>query len=144
MIYLILILSFWLDHVFLNFISNNSILFPLFTLMSIIIVYSFFKRHKYSNYLIMCAGLGVLYDVVYSNTLFLNLGLFMLMGILVKLFFKSFAFNLINCVVVGFSLICFYRLLSYMMLVLSGYLHWSFSLLLKGIFSSLIANIYYI
>ena len=90
MIYLILILSFWLDHVFLNFISNNSILFPLFTLMSIIIVYSFFKRHKYSNYLIMCAGLGVLYDVVYSNTLFLNLGLFMLMGILVKLFFKSF------------------------------------------------------
>lgn len=144
MIYLVLILSFWLDYIFLNVVSNNSIIFPLFTLMSVIIIYSFFKRHKYNKYLTICAGLGILYDVVYADALFLNLGLFLFLGILVKLFFKSFSYNLINSIVIGFLVICFYRLLSYIVLVTSGYLYWSFGLLLKGIYSSLIINLIYI
>jgi len=144
MMYIILIVSVLLDQVFLSLIQNHSVLFPLFTLMSLIVIYPFFRKSQYHAYLSIALFLGGVYDIVYMNTLFLNLGLFLLVGILIKFFFKVFSINLINNTIVGIIIILLYRSVTYFILLCSGYLNWSFSLFIKGIYSSLIVNLMYV
>ena len=89
MIYTILIISFLLDFFLLSTIDSNSILFPLCSLMSLIIIYPFFKRRDYNKFLIICVILGVLYDVVLTGTPLLNVGIFLLTGIIIKIVFRG-------------------------------------------------------
>lgn len=86
MIYLILILSFYLEGL-LNILLDVSFLIPLFSLMSIIVIYSYLKDED-KKYFIICLSVGLLYDVVYTNTLFLNASLFLLIGYITTRLYK--------------------------------------------------------
>ena len=143
MIYIILIISFLLDGLFLSNIGSNSILFPLCTLMSLIIVYPFFKKYEYDKFLIICASLGILYDLVYTNYIFLNIGLFILIGLVITMIFKFFPNSLISNILSSIIIILIYRIINYIVLLLSGYLSFSLLELVKGIYSSLIVNLSY-
>lgn len=144
MIYIVLFVSFLLDQFFLSIINQNSILFPLCSLMSLIIIYPFFKKTEYNKFLIICGFLGVLYDVVYTGTPLLNIGLFLLTGIIIKLIFSIFSNNLISNLLTGLLIIFIYRTVNYLILLLSGYLNFSPLELLQGLYSSLIVNLIYI
>ena len=71
MIYIILILSFLLDGILFSLFSFNTPISPLFSLLSILIIYPYCDTNK-KSYFICPALLGVLYDIAYSNSLFLN------------------------------------------------------------------------
>lgn len=144
MIYIVLIISFLFEGFISTLLHPNSLLFPLFSLMSIIVIYPFFKKDEYSKYLVICAFLGLLYDIVYTNTFLLNMGLFLLFGIITKFIFEVFSSNLISTTLTGLLFIFLYRIITYLILIISGYLQFSFFDLLKGIYSSLIINIIYI
>lgn len=144
MIYLILIITFLLDGFILSVIGPNSLLFPLCLLMSLIIIYPLFKKDEYNKYLFLCAFLGFLYDLVYTGIPLLNIGIFLLAGIILKVIFTLFSNNIISNILTGLLLIFIYRIISYLILVLSGYLNFSFLELLKGLYSSVVVNIIYI
>jgi len=114
MIYIILFVSLLLDYVFLSLISNNSLLFPLFTLVSLILIYPLFKEHQFNRYLIISFCLGIVYDVVYMNTIFLNIGSFLLFPYLIKYFFKNFSVNIINNILITILLIIIYRTITFL------------------------------
>ena len=144
MIYIILLMSCLLDCLFLSLIKINSIFFPLFLLMALIIIYPFFKKKQFNHFLVICSILGMVYDIVFTNTFLLNVGIFLIGGLTIKLVFKTFPYNLLSCLIIGFLTITFYRTINYIVLVLANYVDFSFITLLRGISSSLLANIGYI
>lgn len=144
MIYLLMCISFLLDGFISTLISPNSVLFPLFSLVILIIIYPFFNKDNRNYFFISCALVGFFYDAVYTNTFLLNLGLFLLLGIIISLVFRFFSSNLVSTIFTGIFVIFIYRIITYLILVISGYLRFSFMSLIKGIYSSLIINIVYI
>jgi len=70
---LLIFLSFLLEGFFTNLVSLNSIFIPLFTLTSLIMLYPFFDINNNSHkYIIVAIVFGLLYDIVYTNSSFIN------------------------------------------------------------------------
>ena len=144
MIYLILLISFFLDGI-VSFIFNNNILFnPLFSLMSLIIVFKYYKKREDLKYLITIFMVGLLVDIVYADTLFLNAGIYLIIGIIVIKYYKFFTYNLLNSIILGFIIISLYRLLSFLVLSNMGVISVDFYKLIESIYSSLFLNLIYI
>lgn len=144
MIYIVVIISFLLDSFVSLLINSNSLLMPVFSLLSLVIIYPYIKKEDYLKYFITCAVTGILYDIIYTNTLFLNLGLFILLGLCVKLIFNIFSNNLLSNALTSIVIIILYRMSTYFILIIGGYLDYSFLKLLESIYSSIIVNLIYI
>lgn len=144
MTYLILLISFFIDGM-ISFVFNNNILFnPLFSLMSLIIVFRYYKRRDDLKYLITISLFGLLVDIVYTDTLFLNTGIYLIIGIIIVKYYKFFTYNLLNSIILGLIVVCIYRLLNFLVLSNAGIISFDFNKLLKSIYSSFILNLIYI
>lgn len=87
---IIVFLSFVLDGILSNFlpymIDDLSLFTPLLTIVSIFLVYPFYY-HKEKNYYILSFIVGILYDLFYTNLLFFNGFMFLIIAyITVKLY----------------------------------------------------------
>ena len=144
MIYLILLISFFLDGI-VSFVFNNNILFnSLFSLMSLIIAFKYYKRREDLKYLINVSIVGLLMDIIYTDTLFLNAGIYLIVGIVVIKYYKFFTYNLLNSVILSFIVIILYRLLNFLVLSNIGEISVDFYKLIESIYSSLLLNLIYI
>lgn len=144
MIYLILLISFFLDGI-ISFVFNNNILFnSLFSLMSLIVVFRYYKRREDIKYLITISLFGLLVDIIYTDTLFLNAGIYLIIGVVIVKYYKFFTYNLLNSMVLSFIIISLYRLLSFLVLSNAGIVSINFYKLLESIYSSLFLNLIYI
>ena len=142
MIYIIIILSFIFESIFTNIVSINSNLIPLFTIISLSLLYPYFKKNTI-NYLIVCGITGLFYDLIFTNTPFINTVSFMLISFLVMLNYRLFKYNILSSSIFNIILIIVYRLISYILLVLVGYINFKFNTLFDGISTSIIINIIY-
>lgn len=139
---LIIVLSLLLDNTISLFINQSSIFFPLFTLLSLIIIFSY-KLKEY-HFFILSSVIGLIYDAIFTDTLFLNASLFLLSSLGIYLIFKKIHYNLLSIVIVSLLLIVFYRIITYFLFLLSFGISFDIFILLKGIYSSIIINIVYI
>ena len=138
----IIFLSFILDNVISLFINKNSIFFPLFTLLSLIIIFSYnLKDYKY---FLLSSVVGLIYDVMFTETLFLNSSIFLLFSLGIYLIFTKINYNLINIIFVSLLLIVSYRVITYCLFLLDFSVPFNVILLLRGIYSSIIINIGYV
>lgn len=135
---MILIISFLLDGIISN-MYNNSYFIPLFSLMSLLLILN--KNDNYYGYAIL---LGLLYDISYTDTLFLNCLIFLLITYLIKKIEYYLSYNIFNQILISILIILIYRILTYFILTIIGYL--SFDLLNLGItiIKSLPLNIFYV
>ena len=141
-VYLILILGFLLEGILSNFILLSTHSFNLlFSLISIVLVYPFFKDNK--KYYISCLIYGFVYDIVYTNTLFFHGWLFLCIGLFVRYSYQLFFSNILNVIVIVFLSILLYRFISYGLLCFTNYYDFSLLVLLKSITSSLFFNMFY-
>lgn len=142
-IYLIIFISFYLDGIVSNFISiNTDLLNPLLTLVTLIIIYPYFYNNEKKYYLI-CFLVGILYDIIYTNTLGLNAIIFLIIGFFVKKINIFISNNFINVSFISLIIIILYRVISFFILILIGYINLDFNKLLHSITSSLLLNIIY-
>ena len=88
---IIVIISLFLDGILSNYlpylVNNLSLFTPLFTLVSIFIIYPFFKK-KEKKYLISVFIIGIIYDLFYTNLLFFNAVLFFIIGLITIRYIK--------------------------------------------------------
>jgi len=138
---IILIISFLLDILVSKFITYNSLLYPLFSILSLIFIYPNF--HKTNHYYIYSFILGFLYDIL-IDTIFLNAFIFLLLSYLLKLIFKKIPYNYLSVLLISIFTIIYYRLIIYSILIFINYLKFDIFILLKSISSSLLLNIIYI
>lgn len=89
---IIIILSLILDGLLSNFLSfmvgDLSYFTPLFTVMTVLIIYPFFKKKEKKNYFLALAITGIIYDLLYTNLLFYHSTIFILLGLLTILLHK--------------------------------------------------------
>lgn len=139
----VLIFSFFLESIVSNFIPLDTNFFvPLFSLISLIIIYPYFNGEK-MNYLKVCAGIGLLYDVVFTDTLMMNLVFFILLGLFICFMNQLFSNNVFSVILISAIIIFFYRVMGYGILCLSGLFVFHMERLWESIFSSLLLNLIY-
>ena len=144
MIYLILVISFLLDNLISFFLNTNLLFNPLLSLVSLIIIFRYYHRKDENKYLITSFVLGLVYDIVCTDTIFLNAGIYLLLSLFIIKFYKIFSYNLLNSAILLIIVIIIYRSITF--LVLSNFNFISFNLyhLLQSISSSLILNLLYL
>lgn len=133
------IISFILDSIG----SNLKIGLPLFTVISLIISYPYFKKET-PNFIRLCGVVGLLYDVVYTDTFFLNMVVFLLIGLIIIYINERMVNNLINVLITTLIVIISYRFFTYIILLLTGYLKITSGLLVVSVQNSLLINLIYI
>lgn len=90
------------------YIKRETILLPLFTLVSII----FIKRDE--KYLIKCVIIGFIYDLLFTDYYIVNMILFLLIGFFINMFYKKIKFNYINNIFVTIFVITIYQILLFL------------------------------
>lgn len=144
LVIVIIFLSFCIDGLFSNLVFYSDYFYPLFSLLSLVIVYPYYKKRDFLKYLFSSICIGLLYDLVYTNTLFLNMILFSLVPIFVSYFYNLLKVNFSSSLCISFFLIIFYRVLTYLILLLVGYVYFDINNLLSSIYHSLVINFVYI
>ena len=142
MIIFISIISFFLDGILSHYILPNSLFLPLFTVVALVLIYPYFNNNNY-RYFKYIALLGLLYDITYLDTLFLNFFIFMIIGFVVGLFNYLLSNNAYINVLITVTVIILYRVINYLFAVLFKNLSFSLFDLFKNIYSSLLLNIIY-
>lgn len=137
-----ILISFILDGVLSLLMNQDSIYISLLSIMALIVVYPYIKDKQ--RIVIMGGIVGLLYDVVYTQTLFLNTILFCFLALVVLLFYKYIPINIVNSYVLAILLILLFRILSYLALIFYYELSFNWEVLFKSIYSSLITNLLYL
>ena len=142
MIWIVLIFSFLLEAAFTNIVSINSFLIPLFTLTSLTLIYPYLKRKK-ENYLIICLILGLFYDIVFADSIFVNTISFGIIGGLVILCYNYVKYNIYTSNIINIIILISYRIISYIILLSINYTSFNSKIFFEGIYKSLLINVVY-
>lgn len=144
---IIISISFLLDSFISMYIpitvSNYNVLVPMFTTISLIIIYPYFNNNN-KNYLITCLIFGLLYDITYTNTFGLNLALYLSLGYIIIFLDSALSNNLFSIIVKALIVIIIYDLISYVILILLNYIDYSLLTLIIKIGKSIILNTTYL
>ena len=99
----------------------------IYSLISLIIIYNYFQSHK--NYLIILLILGVLFDVVYTNTFLVNVIIFIIIYLLLQKLDYIIPNNLFTINIKALLSIYSYHIITYIILLIANYNSYSFKVL---------------
>lgn len=143
----ILILSLLLDGlltIFLPYMQNDLSLFtPLFTMISIFIIFPFYRK-KEKKYFITIFILGIIYDLFYTNLLFFNSVLFIIIGIVTLYIYKNFEITPFKLILYTIIIVAIYESTTGLILFLYNIVPVTIEKIIYKIIHSLILNIIYI
>lgn len=109
---IIIIISIILDGLLTNYLpySVNDLSFftPLLTVVSIFIIYPL-NRKKETKFFILIFIIGIIYDLLYTNLLFLNGLLFVLIALISKVIYKNFETSYFKLIIYTILLIIIYE-----------------------------------
>lgn len=143
---IIMLTSLLLDGIISNYlpylVNDLSILTPLFTLTSIVIIFPFYKK-KYSEYFIVSIVSGLLYDLMYTNLFLTNASLFLMISLVVKYIYKNFNLNNLKILFYITLVICLYETSLAISFLVFNVVPITFNSLLYKIINSLFLNLLY-
>ena len=143
---IIIIISFILDGILTNFlpymINDLSLFTPLLTIISIFFIYPFYKK-KEKNYYITILILGLFYDLFYTNLLFFNAIVFLLIGLISVYIQKNFELNCLKLIIYIILIITIYELTTAIILTMFNLVPITISKIIYKISHSLLLNIIY-
>ena len=141
---IIVVISFFLDGILSNFLpymmGDLSLFTPYFTLISLVIIYPFFKK-KDKDYYILVGITGFLYDLFYTNLLFTHAIFFLLIGLIVSFIYKKMELNLLTNLFLTILVIVIYQTIFSLSLFIFNVVPVSIESTLYLIYNSLILNI---
>lgn len=140
-IFIVSVFSFILEYV-INGFFHGSIFSGLIIFSSLILLEPYFRKDR-DSYFIYCFIIGFLFDLVYTGTYFLSSGLFLVIGLCVRYINRITPNNLIVSILELVFMIILYRFISFMFMVVNGFVVMNFNILFRSIYSSLIVNVIY-
>ena len=143
---IIIIVSLLFDGILSNYLpylyTNLSIFTPLLTLISIFMIYPFFRK-KEKNYFIIIFIVGIIYDLLYTNLLFFNGVLFVIIGLLIRYIYKTYEITPLRLILYLIILIISYETLTGLILLIYNVVPVTFYKVFYKIINSLLLNIIY-
>ena len=107
---ILVIISLIFENIINMIFSNNSYILSLFTILSLIFIYPYYKNSK-KDYLLFSMIVGFIYDVINTNFYILNPLIFVLISYFIYMFFRKFKYKLLNVILVSIFVILFYQFL---------------------------------
>ena len=139
-------ISMFLDSLFSNYIPissiNNIYLVPMFSIVSLIIIYPYFEEKM--DFIKICLLFGFIYDILFTNTLGLNITLFFTIGYVITFLDDILSNTLFSIIIKMLVIILVYDGLSYFILLLLNYMNYDFNVLLLKYAKSILLNSIYI
>lgn len=137
-----LILDGILSNIFPYTVNNLSLFTPLLTLISIYLIYPFYKK-KENKYILTIFLTGIIYDLLYTNLIFYSAIIFTIIGIISKYIYKHYEINYLNIIIQIILIVTIYELLNALIIILFNLVPMSISRLFYKITHSLLLNIIY-
>lgn len=137
-----LILDGILSNIFPYTVNNLSLFTPLLTLISIYLIYPFYKK-KENKYILTIFLTGIIYDLLYTNLIFYNAITFTIIGIISKYIYKHYEINYLNIIIQIILIVTIYESLNALIIIIFNLVPMSISRLFYKITHSLLLNIIY-
>ena len=137
----ILLISFMLEGICSNLLSTT-IFLPLFSIISLVIVYPYFKDNK-NKFFVYAASLGLLYDIVYTNCPFVNTFSFFITALMIYLIYEYITVSKFNVTIINVITILFHQTVSYIILCLFSNTIFNEGTFFTILYSSVLANVIY-
>ena len=143
---IIIVISLILDGVLSNclpfMVDNLSLLTPLFTLVTVSLLYPYYrKKEKY--FFIMIFITGIVYDLFYTNLLFFNGLLFLLIAYISKIIYRNYEMNYFKLIVYIILVITIYESVTGIILFIFNLVPITLNRVFYKITHSLVLNIIY-
>ncbi len=138
----LLVISFIMEGLFSTIVPMDSLFCPLFTIVCLISIYPYFKKYD-QNYWKTCIVVGFCYDIIYTNTVLVYAGLFLAIGYFASILYRFFPHRVWNHMFLIFLSLTGYRVIGFLLLVITGVISFSATRLIDSIVSSLIVNLIY-
>ena len=142
---ILLIISFLFEGFISNYFSSsfNDLNFfsTLYTLITLVVIYPYFYNEK--KYYILLIIFSFLIDITYTNTLILNVVIFICISLMVKFLNFILPENILMVNIMSLSSVIMYHVLSYAILTIINYNTYPFFLLLDICINSIIMTIIY-
>lgn len=137
-----LILDIILNNFLPYMLGNLSFFTPMFTVVSLLFIYYFFRKRE-RHYYIFSFILGVVYDLIFTNLLFYNGILFLAISFIVTILYKYLDINYFNVILDVLIIIVIYELFNFIIIFIFNLAFVSFYRLFYKIIHSLVLNIIY-
>ncbi len=143
---IIIVISLYLDGfltLFLPYIEENLSLFtPMLTIVSFLLIYPLYRK-KEKKYFIVIFITGIIYDLLYTNLLFYDALVFLLIGYLIKLIYKNLDVTHIKLSLYIIFLITIYEVIFFLCILIFNLVPITISQLIYKITHSILLNILY-
>lgn len=143
---LMVTLSLFLDGILTNIfpyiVGSLSLFTPLLTIVSLILIYPFYQK-KLKNYYLIAIITGLIYDLLYTNLLFLNSILFLFLAFIIKYLYKNVETNYLNIILYTIISISIYESSQALLFIELNLTPITFTKLIYKIVHSLLLNIIY-
>ena len=141
---IIVISSIFLDGILTNYLpyspSTLSLFTPLLTVVSFILIYPFYRK-KIKNYYLISIIIGLIYDLLYTNLLFINAILFLIIAYITKIIYKNIEVNYLNIILFVKTIISLYEALNGLIIVVFNLVPITIEGIVYKITHSLLLNI---
>ena len=142
---IIIIISLLLDGLLTNFfpyVGSLSFFTPLLTVVSISIIYPLFRKHE-KRYLIVLFIIGIIYDLFYTNLLFVDGVLFLIIGLISIRLHKYIKIDYFKLIVFLLIILTTYEILNASIVFIFGLSSITILEVLIKILHTLLLNILY-
>lgn len=140
-----LVVSFLLEgimsNIFPSTLSNISYFTTIYIIISFAIIYPYFDNDK--KFFILIFIFGILFDILYTSTIFVNTLIFIIIGIVIKILYNVLPENVFMTNIISYIGIIIYHILSFIILMITGYMDYSIILLFNIIIHSIFMTIIY-
>lgn len=141
----LLIVSFLIQGLMSNFLGVTyfeiSIFSTVYVLISLLLIYTYFENKK--KYILLLFIFGWLVDLVYTNTLFLNVSLFFLVYNFSRVFHFFFPYNFLTVNISNILGIFIYHILTFLILIVLGVDNYSFMMIFKMLGCNILMTVIY-
>ena len=143
---IIIAISLILDGILSNYlpylVNDLSLFTPLFTLVSISLLYPYYRK-KEKHFFIMIFITGFVYDLFYTNLLFVNGLLFLLIAYISKLIYRNYEIDYLKLIIYIALVVVVYETTTVLIILVFNLVPVTLTKLLYKISHSLILNIIY-
>ena len=140
-----LIISFLLENIMANIftstLGNPSYFTTMYTIIALVVIYPYFSNDK--KYLILVVVFGALFDILYSSTILINLVIFFMVAVVIKILNNIISDNIIMINIISIISVTVYHLLTFIILNIATSSVYSISLFLGIITHSVLMTIVY-
>lgn len=141
----VLLFSYLFQMISSNYIGyiyhDLSFLTTIYILVALLVVRPYFENEK--KYLVMLVVVGFLMGITYTNAVFLNICLFLVVYYFTKFFHFYFPYNYLTINISALVGIFIYHIFSFLFLYMVGYDHYHVGILLEILFHSIPMTILY-